>query len=449
MAAGARHGRLGAVSENSGNEYTGPRGSWPGPEQGPVPARRTLRRDRRSRIVAGVCGGLGRHFDIDPVIFRILFALLTFFGGFGLLAYAAVWLFVPEDGDEESVGHRLLSGGRGTLVAIAVAGLVALGFMVMIIVLTRGFWRAVPSLLLAAAIVATLLWLGETGRRRPSAAGDWGPTGPDGPDQPQPWWQRPVPQSPAAAPPAPEGAVPDPDEPQDSVPGPFTAPDAGFDPYAGMSAGTAASTEPKQRRKPRRVGGLVLAGALLALGVIGVLGEAGAIRVGWTAGTALAVMAVGAGMVVGGFFGRARALIPLGLVLAVPLILASAVDVPLRGETGDTTWTPASAAAVASPYDLVAGKGQLDLSAVDPNGGTVNVTAYVGAGQIIVTVPDNVALVVNAHVGMGRMLFTDGSAHSGIDVTNSFAAPAQGASKGTIVLDLKAGAGDLEVQRVS
>jgi hypothetical protein len=160
-------------------------------------------------------------------------------------------------------------------------------------------------------------------------------------------------------------------------------------------------------------------------------------------------MAVGAGMMVGGLFGRARALIPLGLVLSVPLILANAIGVPLRGETGNTSWAPASAAALRSPYNLAAGKGQLDLSAIDPRGGTVHVTAYVGAGQILVTVPDDVAVEVTAHVGVGHMKFIDGSEHSGIDVTDSFNAAAVGGSHGTIVLDLKAGAGDLEVDRVN
>lgn len=408
-------------------------------------------------MIAGVCGGLGRHLGIDPVIFRILFALLTFFGGFGLLVYAAAWLFVPDEGENESVGHRLLSGGRGTVTAVAVALLVALGVVVMITTLTHGFWHAVPSLLLAAAIVATMLWIGESsGRRRPPGeagpgearpgeaqytGGGWGPAGPD---QPRPWWQRPVPTSPAA--PASESGEGDPDEPKDAVAGsagPFTAP---FGPYAGPNTGSSAGAA--SNRRPRRVGGLVLSAALLAFGLVGVLGETGAISIGGTAGLALAVMAVGAGMVVGGLFGRARALIPLGLVLSVPLILASAIGVPLHGETGNTSWAPVSAAAVASPYDLAAGKGELDLSSVDPNGGTVDVTGYVGAGQLIVTVPDNVAIVVTAHVGFGRMIFTDGSKHSGIDITHDFSSPAVGTSKGTIVLALKAGAGDLEVQRV-
>jgi hypothetical protein len=203
--------------------------------------------------------------------------------------------------------------------------------------------------------------------------------------------------------------------------------------------------EPRQRR----LSGLTLSAALLALGLLGVLAEAGAFHIGGTSALALAVMAVGAGMVVGGLFGRARALIPLGLVLSVPLIVANAIGVPLRGETGNTTWAPASAAALHSPYNLAAGKGQLDLSQIDPQGGTVHVTAYVGAGQLLVTVPDDVAVQITAHVGVGRMIFPDGSQHSGIDVTRAFGAAAVGGTHGTILLDLKAGAGDLEVDRAN
>ena len=61
-----------------------------------------LRRSTSDRYIAGVAGGLGRHFDIDPTIIRVLLAVLTFFGGAGLLIYGAVWLFVPEDGQDRA-----------------------------------------------------------------------------------------------------------------------------------------------------------------------------------------------------------------------------------------------------------------------------------------------------------------------------------------------------------
>src|SRR3954471_12588084 len=61
-----------------------------------------LRRSRTDRYIAGVAGGLGRHFDIDPTVIRVLLVVLTFFGGAGILVYGVVWLFVPEDGDDRA-----------------------------------------------------------------------------------------------------------------------------------------------------------------------------------------------------------------------------------------------------------------------------------------------------------------------------------------------------------
>lgn len=56
-----------------------------------------LRRTRTNRILAGVCGGLGNYFGIDPVIFRILFVLLALPGGVpSVLIYLILWLVMPE-----------------------------------------------------------------------------------------------------------------------------------------------------------------------------------------------------------------------------------------------------------------------------------------------------------------------------------------------------------------
>src|SRR5689334_7243536 len=48
-----------------------------------------LRRSLTDRRVAGVAGGLGRHLDVDPLILRVAFVVLTFFGGAGLILYGA------------------------------------------------------------------------------------------------------------------------------------------------------------------------------------------------------------------------------------------------------------------------------------------------------------------------------------------------------------------------
>jgi phage shock protein C len=50
-------------------------------------------------MVAGICGGLGEYLDIDPTIVRVVFIALVLANGMGVLAYLAMWLIVPEEGE--------------------------------------------------------------------------------------------------------------------------------------------------------------------------------------------------------------------------------------------------------------------------------------------------------------------------------------------------------------
>jgi len=47
------------------------------------------------KVIAGVAGGLAEYFEVDVVIFRLLFVLLVFFGGGGVLAYIIMWIVIP------------------------------------------------------------------------------------------------------------------------------------------------------------------------------------------------------------------------------------------------------------------------------------------------------------------------------------------------------------------
>src|SRR4051794_13632208 len=84
----------------------------PPPPLPPGPPRRRLQRSRHDRVIAGVAGGLGDYFDIDPVIFRIAFVGLAFLGGAGLLLYPAAWLLLPEEGHSRSIGESWVREGR-------------------------------------------------------------------------------------------------------------------------------------------------------------------------------------------------------------------------------------------------------------------------------------------------------------------------------------------------
>ena len=56
-----------------------------------------LFRSRKDRILGGVCGGLGNYLNIDPVLVRVVWAILFFAAGAGLLAYILAWIIIPEE----------------------------------------------------------------------------------------------------------------------------------------------------------------------------------------------------------------------------------------------------------------------------------------------------------------------------------------------------------------
>jgi phage shock protein PspC (stress-responsive transcriptional regulator) len=76
----------------------GPSTTTTAPPPPPYGAVRKLYRSRSDRVLGGVCGGIGRHYDMDPVLLRILVVVATVFtGGVFLLAYVLAWLFIPDE----------------------------------------------------------------------------------------------------------------------------------------------------------------------------------------------------------------------------------------------------------------------------------------------------------------------------------------------------------------
>ncbi|GIG89570.1 PspC domain-containing protein [Plantactinospora endophytica] len=62
------------------------------------PPYKQLRRPTTDRMVAGVASGLGRYFNVDPTLVRVVFAAVAVFtGGLGLLAYPVLWFLMPEE----------------------------------------------------------------------------------------------------------------------------------------------------------------------------------------------------------------------------------------------------------------------------------------------------------------------------------------------------------------
>jgi phage shock protein C len=55
-----------------------------------------LYRSKSDRVIFGICGGLGEYFEVDSLILRILFILLTFTGGSGIVIYLILAVIIPN-----------------------------------------------------------------------------------------------------------------------------------------------------------------------------------------------------------------------------------------------------------------------------------------------------------------------------------------------------------------
>src|SRR5215208_5653259 len=129
-----------------------------------------LVRSRDDRMVAGVCGGLARYFDINPAFYRVGFVVLTLLGGAGILIYAAAALVIPDEGRVESVASAALRNRDERPWPVIGLGLV--GIALVVLVSRASLWPAADLVwvLVLAAGVAILWAQGRDTRATPEVA---------------------------------------------------------------------------------------------------------------------------------------------------------------------------------------------------------------------------------------------------------------------------------------
>lgn len=118
------------------------------------PATRLLRRSREDRVIAGVCGGLGRYLGVDPVLLRIAFVVLTATGGAGVLLYVLALVVIPDQQEHEDLGPA--PEARGDLWMYVGVGLIALGSVMLVDQLLPWFDRVMAPLVLIAVGIGIL-----------------------------------------------------------------------------------------------------------------------------------------------------------------------------------------------------------------------------------------------------------------------------------------------------
>ncbi|CAL9544629.1 hypothetical protein SUDANB108_04339 [Streptomyces sp. enrichment culture] len=439
----------------------GPQGAASGPAVEAVPPgpSHRFRRDRPHKMLAGVCAGLGRQCDMDPVIFRITLAVLSATGGIGLIFYGFAWLFVPYDDEDENEVRKLLTGRvDGQALAAVLFALVGCG--VFLTMLRNGgvlTFAVVLSLLLAGAGY----WSRQRGAPSPDPLAAQAAA--DAPPEPQAppvlatspsWWRDPIVKDGTHT--GGTGYLWGPRDTRDLDVA------AALDISLGIRPGArehipAPHAPPAKPRGPRWIGGWIFLLALLA----GALGtsrtwDTHPLGPSLQTGLACALAVFGLGIAVSALLGRTGAgSILLAIITAGLLTASAAVPEDIGTQWNRTTWQPATAADVRQRYDLGTGVGTLDLTGLDLTAGqTVTTRADVGVGRVRVLVPEDVTVRLNVDVGIGDLQLP-GDDPKDVDVKpgrhqQTTLSPARGVEKsGTLDLDLQVGVGQAEVTRAT
>jgi phage shock protein PspC (stress-responsive transcriptional regulator) len=433
-------GFLDDMSDNDTGYAPPPPGYAASPPGAPAAPRPPLRRtEGDEKVIAGVAGGIARTLGIDPILVRVAFVVLAIFGGSGILLYLAGWIFIPDETDTDAAGTKFFRDTNPLVIAaIVVVGVIVVGplFAWGMWDHNLGFGGTVLLLLVVAGVVA-LTRRGGSATASPaatsSAASSTATTMPsDRPTTPlPPVVGAPPPPAPPQAPysPPPQPPTPPPPPKDKSVLGRLTL-------------GVA----------------LLVAGALVALD----LGDVISVDAVTVIASALAVVAIG--LLVGAFVGRARGLIVLGIVLTIVLIPLSAIPDNLHWNTakgsGDQFYRVQSVDDLQDEYSLGAGKLTLDLRdlSFEPaqNGPAKPVLptlpsaveVSVGAGEVRVLLPpnDELAVTVDAEVGVGAIDLPGEPEHGGLGAEGSWESQPSAASTDPVLhLDLSSGLGKVTV----
>ncbi len=304
---------------------------------------RLLRRSGNDRVFGGVCGGLGRYWNVDPVVLRVVFGISLLVGGLGLFAYLAMWWLVPDESAPATarVNPSWVMVGLGSMAA-GIAGLIGLGLL---------FSDGGSGVLLGALIAGVVIWIVLSQRQS-------------------------KPMATTAPPPAPEqgyayGGVGD---------------------YTRTSVLVDAPQQPAAPpRQPSYLGLAGLCAAIAATGIALLLSDNPVVVL------AAGLLSLGVTLVIGAFRGRARWLLFFAIPLFMVMTLVGQVQ-RLDVNAGERTWTPT---ATDTTYNLTAGTLDVDFSewqGVPAEGDSVRID--VGVGEVRLAAPSNWNLIVWTDFGI-------------------------------------------------
>jgi phage shock protein PspC (stress-responsive transcriptional regulator) len=298
-----------------------------------------MRRSSSDSFVAGVCAGAARYLGIDPIVVRVVLAVLTIAGLAGVILYVAAWLLIPADNEPRSYAATWFNLGKNEE-QVRTVGLITAGIVAVISAVGADnwlWWDEAVWWIVPVVIVAYLI------SRRSS------------------------PQS-------------------DDAPAPGTAP---------MPATPPSPSTPVTRSLTFVTASITA----IALGIVWLLDSQG-YNVTTETYLVVALGTIAVGTLVGTWWGNAAPLITAGCIIAVTL--AANATVP-RGPVGEAEFEPVTTSQVQDSYTHGIGDMTVDLSRVSDPSALVNRTITIkhGIGNLKVIVPRNTEVDVDASVSVG------------------------------------------------
>jgi phage shock protein PspC (stress-responsive transcriptional regulator) len=310
-----------------------------------------MRRSKDDRMLAGVCAGAAKYLNVDPVVIRVVIAVLTFVGLSGLILYLAAWFFLPAEG-EQSIAADWFNLDKNEE-QVRIIGLVGATVLAAVAIVgdSQWAWWGLPWVLVPLAVLYWFFVVRPRSGERDSVPAD--PPDSGGTDT-------------------------------------LVLGDSGDQPPA--------STPP---RKPRSgaLTGLTLSVTAIAMAITLMVAEAND-GTSWTTYVAIALGIVAVGVLVGTFFGQPGPLVLIGLLLTAALLVGWVLP---TGASGQRNVNPTSAAAVDGEYDHGMGEFVLDLTDVEDADQLLGSTLQIdtGWGQTTVIVPDDLNVGLDAEVQAG------------------------------------------------
>lgn len=409
-----------------------------------------MRRTTGDKLLGGVSGGIARALDIDPVIVRIGFVVLTVAGFAGPILYLACWLLIPAEGSERSVlgqAFDLKSDSQLRTVGLIVAGVIALAAVLGDTAWGVGGWFWWPLWILiwfALPVAAVVIWWRlkvSPGQPKPPAYAPPPPCRPDAftaqaPTDPTPAFSTgdDVMTTPVSMgdPVLGDEATTVLDEPGPPPPPPGAPPASALPPLP--------PRPPRERWSPALLL-LTLSAILVALGGLG-LWSVTQEPVDAAIYPAVALGIVTIGLLVGSKIGHPGALVPLG-VLILPVLAVASVTPNLSA--GDIDLRPVTAAAVAEPIEQGFGRVRVDLTAIQDleslSGRTLEIDN--GMGETTVIVPEGLDVDVETSLSAGGRIEVFGRVSDGQRPSIDWPSDAPGAYR----IVITGTAGEIEVTR--